>query len=465
MIHLYHTNDLHSHFENWNTVAQYMQEEKNRRQQRGEAVFVLDIGDHVDRFHIISEATSGKGNVQLLNEAGYDFVTIGNNEGITLAKHELTNLYQEAHFDVLVANLFEPDGSRPSWAKPYELRHLDDGITIAFIGVTVQYDIFYSQLGWRIEDPMVILDHVLGEVQDKADIVVLLSHLGRTADEDIAKQFKGIDVIFGAHTHHFFESGMLVQDTLLCCTGKWGQHIGHVKLEVHPKTKCIVSKQARTIATQQLNGYKYDDGTLEVLQRQSEQLMEETVVELKEDLTVDWFAETPFSKMVASSLKEWCGAEIGMVNAGVLLDSLLKGPVTKADIHRICPHPINPCRLLVKGKALREVIIKARKREMEHMELKGFGFRGKVVGKMVFDGVEVIPDTIQGNKKLLEEVYINGEPLELERQYVLGTIDMFTFGYLYPELAVIKEKEYYLPELLRDILKGKLIELSTSVKS
>lgn len=51
---------------------------------------------------------------------------------------------------------------------------------------------------------------------------------------------------------------------------------------------------------------------------------------------------------------------------------------------------------------------------------------------MIYDGLEVIPHTIPGNKILLEDVLINGESLELDRIYTVGTIDMFTFGYLYP---------------------------------
>ena len=46
----------------------------------------FDIGDYVDRSHPFTEGTIGKGNTQLLNEAGYDAVTIGNNEGITMSK-------------------------------------------------------------------------------------------------------------------------------------------------------------------------------------------------------------------------------------------------------------------------------------------------------------------------------------------------------------------------------------------
>lgn len=94
----------------------------------------IDIGDHVDRFHSISEATNGLGNTKLLNEALYDYVTIGNNEGITLAKEHLNRLYDDAGFEVLVANLFEKEGVRPSWAKPYKLHTTTDGW---------DYDCFY----------------------------------------------------------------------------------------------------------------------------------------------------------------------------------------------------------------------------------------------------------------------------------------------------------------------------------
>ena len=58
-------------------------------------------------------------------------------------------------------------------------------------------------------------------------------------------------------------------------------------------------------------------------------------------------------------------------------EGLEEGVVTRGDIHRICPHPINPCALKVPGKILREVILKARKPNMENLEVKGFGFRGK----------------------------------------------------------------------------------------
>ncbi|WP_396021841.1 bifunctional metallophosphatase/5'-nucleotidase [Bacillus cereus group sp. BfR-BA-01492] len=456
MIHLYHTNDIHSHFENWPQISRFVLEEKKRRQEAGESVFTLDIGDHVDRFHSITEATNGRGNTQLLNEALYDYVTIGNNEGITLAKEHLDDLYDDAEFEVLVANLFEKEGVRPNWAQPYKLHTTTDGITIAFIGLTVAYPEFYNMLGWHIEEPMIHLEAILDEVKDKAHITVVLSHLGKHADEYMANNYD-IDVILGAHTHHLFERGMLVNGTLLCCCEKWGHYVGHVQLTVDKETKRLLKKDGRAIKTERLSAYSKPLSTIELLQAECTHIMEEPVVQLKESLPIDWFKETAFSHMLANALRKWCGAEIGMVNAGVLLEGLEAGIVTRGDIHRICPHPINPCALRVPGKTLKEVILKARRPNMEQLEVKGFGFRGKVMGKMVYDGLEVIFDTVPGNKILIEDILINGESIELDRIYTVGTIDMYTFGYLYPELSTISHKQYYMPELLRDVLANMLI--------
>lgn len=201
----------------------------------------VDIGDHVHRFHSISEATNGLGNTKLLNEALYDYVTIGNNEGITLAKEHLNRLYDDAGFEVLVANLFENEGVRPEWAKPYKLHTTTDGITIAFIGLTVAYPEFYQMLDWHIEDPIEHLESILEEVKDEAHITVVLSHLGKSMDEHMAEHYD-IDVILGAHTHHLFERGVLMNHTLLCCCEKWGRYVGHVQLTVDKEAKKLLKK-------------------------------------------------------------------------------------------------------------------------------------------------------------------------------------------------------------------------------
>lgn len=460
-IHVYHTNDLHSHFENWPKIAQYLLERKSFHKKNKEDVILLDIGDHIDRFHPLTEATKGKANVELLNQLQYNAVTIGNNEGITLAFEDLDHLYDHAQFPVIVSNLFYSNGSRPKWIKPYHILTCSNNIKIGLIGATVYYEKFYELLGWKITNPYESLKEVLNELRGKVDIVIFLSHLGLSDDEWVAKKFPEIDIILGGHTHHVLPEGKKIQNTLLAGAGKYGQWIGHVTLTIDEDNKVLENVEAKLIQT---NTIKMENENIskwiKVKQNQAKEKLNETVVVLKQALKVDWFSESPLAKLLASAIHEWCNGELAMVNAGVLLESLPEGKVTKEDIHRICPHPINPCKVLLKGDQLKEVILQARTQKMEELQLKGLGFRGKVMGRMVFSGAEVISKKLSDGKEHVQEIYINGEPLDPNRIYSVATIDMFTLGPLYPEISHASKKEYFMPEMLRDVLEWKLKQLT-----
>ena len=120
--------------------------------KNGEETLVFDIGDHMDRFQMITEATFGKANVDLLNRLEIDAAAVGNNEGITLPHDELADLYTHAAFPVIVSNLFDEDGHRPEWAKPYVIKTLKNGMTAGILGVTVPYYPVYQKLGWTVTD-------------------------------------------------------------------------------------------------------------------------------------------------------------------------------------------------------------------------------------------------------------------------------------------------------------------------
>ena len=102
-----HTNDLHSHFENWPRIKRYLISEKQKLEKQGYFVITVDLGDALDRADPLTDATNGKANVELLNEIGYDAATIGNNEGLTNSKDQLNHLYDAANFDVVLGNIVD----------------------------------------------------------------------------------------------------------------------------------------------------------------------------------------------------------------------------------------------------------------------------------------------------------------------------------------------------------------------
>ena len=455
-VYVYHTNDVHSHFEYWPKISYFLCEQRQKHEENNETMLLFDIGDFIDRFHPITEATRGKANVDLLNELHYDAVTIGNNEGITLDHKELDTLYENARFPVLVANLFKKDGTRPSWAHPYYIIPISDAFRVGVIGVTAYFAESYELLGWKVTPPFEMLGNIAAEVKKQADLVILLSHLGINDDETIAQTIPEIDIILGGHTHHLFPEGKRINDTLLCGAGKYGKYIGVVKLEIE-ESDHTYKALATVVDVKSLPDLEKTKRTLSLLEQQSLATLEaEQVAELKEDLPLQWFSPSPFAKLLASALKEWCEAEIGMVNAGVLLEPLYKGVVTKKDLHRICPHPINPCKVQLRGAELKEIILQANTERMKCLEFKGFGFRGKVMGQMVYDGVELETETSKDGSEHIRRIMINGKPLNPDQLYDVATIDMFTIGHFYPQIRRAPKKEYYMPEFLRDVLAWKL---------
>ncbi|MDX5474803.1 MAG: bifunctional metallophosphatase/5'-nucleotidase [Bacillaceae bacterium] len=441
-----HTNDIHSYFETYPKLATFLHKQKSDIPSR-----LVDIGDNMDRFHPITEATNGKLNTNMLNKLGYDYATFGNNEGITLDYKSLSELYNSATFQVLAANLLEKDKKRPEWLKPFSIEEIN-GISVGFIGVTVYYKLFYELLGWDIIDPFEAVEWCLQEIKEKVDVIIVLSHLGISDDEQLARRFPNIDVILGGHTHHVLPEGKMIGTTLLCGAGKHGTYIGEVTVTVENNEKhksCLLHSLLDVEPNLELEQEINEAYLL------AKKALGEPIVHISTKLESNWFASSPLAIILAEALKEWCRSDIGMVNNGVVLNGLDAGVVTAEQIHQICPHPINPCKVELSGEELREIVVEATKEEHEQIQIKGLGFRGEVMGKMTYSNLEIIQEENEDGVILIKEILVYNEPLQLTKTYSIGTIDMFTFGKWFPSIKRAK-KQFYLPELLRDVLTWKL---------
>ncbi|MCM3123949.1 MULTISPECIES: bifunctional UDP-sugar hydrolase/5'-nucleotidase [Bacillaceae] len=457
MIHIYHTNDLHSHLEHWPSIHKLVTERRRWHEEEGDEVFVFDIGDHMDRWHPLSDATRGKANCRLLNEAGYDAGTIGNNEGITLPFEDLDSMYLEKEFEMLVANLFNQDGSRPVWAKPYHVYISKKGTRIGVIGVTVNFGRFYEQLGWKVTDPVEEIENCVDELKKQSDVIILLSHLGIHDDERIAEQFPEIDVILGGHTHHILHEGKEVGSSLLAGAGKFGYYTGHVTVKLDVDSKRILQKTALLYDMNEAGQAEDEKEMAAAYYMEGRELMGEPVANLPAKLTADPMQHTELARLLVQALREWCDADCAFMNAGMILKGLKQGDVTRFDLLEICPHPINPCTINMSGAELKEVLLQTRDESWPHLQIKGLGFRGTVMGVMEYDGIEFRQ---KGN---VQQVFINGELIDAKKQYLLAIPDMFTFGRFFPEIQRAEEKRYWLPEFLRNLLEWKLTNMTINI--
>lgn len=448
-IHIYHTNDLHSHLENWPIIHQFLSE-CHEKHNSNDSYLTLDIGDHLDRSNIFTEGTLGKGNVQLLNNAKYDYVTIGNNEGITLSHNDLEALYKEADFEVIVSNFTDLNGVIPSWVLPYKIHVTPSGIRIGIVAATADFGLYYEKLGWRIQNPIARLKEICYEIEHQVDLLICMSHLGMSQDEIMTEQIPAIDLILGSHTHHFFEKGKILGNTLQAAAGKYGMYLGHVTMEYDHEMKKIVEKQAELYSIDSLPVPTNADVQLQEWELIGSDNLSMTVFQNDIFLKKDWFSRSSISDFFGSALLEFTKADCAMFPAGIFLTDLEKGSITASDLHRCLPHPINPCIISLAGAELLEIVEQSKNEKWPHLEVKGLGFRGKYLGAMLF---EQLIENEKGN------IFINGEALQLEKVYTLATLDMFTFGYFFPSLK-FANKHYFMPELIRDVVNwyGKLQE-------
>nr|WP_088006569.1 bifunctional UDP-sugar hydrolase/5'-nucleotidase [Indiicoccus explosivorum] len=432
-IHIYHTNDLHSHFEHWPSIHAFLKERKRWHEEAGEACLVLDVGDHIDRSHPYTEATAGRGNIELLNDTEYDAVTIGNNEGITLTKEELEDLYTQADFEVVVGNLFAEDGTRPSWAKPYHIMTTPSGTRIGLIGATAEFTPFYERLGWEVTYGRETLIETAASIKTETDLVICLSHLGIREDELLAEESRDIDIILGAHTHHIFHEGKEINGILLGAAGKFGSYIGHITIGgLEQKSK------AELIETSSLPEPNPEFNRQ--LMKRGKELLSEPVFRNSRPLKAEWFADSELADEFSAALLSFSGAECVLFNAGIFLKDLPAGNVTRFDFHQMLPHPINPCLIELTGAELREIFLQSLNSEWPEIQLKGLGFRGSVMGKIIHGGLKMENHVLK----------VNGEEADNERMYRLITLDMFTFGHFFPSLKRA-QKTYFMPEFLRDV--------------
>jgi len=449
---LLHTNDIHSRLEQAARIATYIDDQ--RRAFGGSRTLVLDIGDHMDRMRPETEGSGGEVNIALLAAARYDAVTLGNNEGLTYTADVLARAYESAAFPVLCANLTRSgDGLPPEWLAPSRLIE-KNGIRFGLIGLTAPFDEFYRLLGWRAGDPFAAAAAEAAKLRTQADVVVALSHLGLNSDKRMAAEVPGIDLILGGHTHHLLEEPLVIGTTTICAAGKFGEHIGRVEVGIGPGGR----PRFRASVIPMAAGEEQPEAAAIIgrFREAGERRLSRVVARLDSALPALAERESPLGNLLAAGLRRWTDAEIGIVNAGQLLGGLAKGDVTEAMLHALCPSPINPCRFLLPGKELRLALEESLLPEFTGKPIKGFGFRGSVLGALAVDGLEIVFDPSRPHGRRIVSARVNGGELQDDRTYSVGSIDMFTFRVGYESLSRGSDIRYFLPEFIRDVLAREL---------
>ena len=441
-IQIVHTNDLHSHFENFPRVSRFI--EQTRQNSTADDFYLFDIGDAMDRAHPLSEATNGQANIAWMNPLHYDAATIGNNEGLGNSHEELEHLYDHANFPVILGNLYEKEtGKLADFAVQSKIFTTKAQTKIGVIGLTAPFILTYPLLNWDIRLIQDMLPKVLQDVKD-CDVIVLLSHLGVSMDRLIASKHPEIDVIIGSHTHHLFPKGEMDNGVLLAAAGKYGQNVGTINLELN-QDKQVTKKNAFTTPTSSMKVLDTDAAWIETQHDKGEELLNQRqVANLPVSLSSDYQADHPIIQEALTAIQEYADAEVAILSSGLFLKDLPKGVVTEKNLHDILPHAIHVMRTTMTGDNVWRLVMEMEKNRLylrTHQQ-KGMGFRGKIFGELIYRGI-----TIDDKRN----VYINGQELNRNQEYTLALLDHYLFVPYFPSIEIAGKNKIMYPKFLRSV--------------
>ena len=168
-------------------------------------------------------------NVKAMELMQYNAAAIGD-DSFNFGIGFLQDVILKTKVNFLSCNI-EPDPARPLGLLPYIIKEVA-GTRFGIIGVT---NIVSTQKsgGLKINDPVEAVKRSVEELKKKkVSIIVLLSHLGETADLSLINDVAGIDILLVAHSRNKDEPFTKVGSTLIIRPNWQGKKLGKLTFTV-----------------------------------------------------------------------------------------------------------------------------------------------------------------------------------------------------------------------------------------
>src|SRR3989441_4281125 len=151
----------------------------------------------------MSSVYRGEVDIAVMNLMSYDAVAVGNHD-FDFGTQHLKTLRKEASSPFLCTNVRPQD---PDVCQRHAIKHLGNvrvGL-IGLIGKKNYPDAFNRAVVREVEfvDPIVAAKQAVGELRERVEILVAITHQDTEEDLALAKAVPGLDVIIGGHTEGF----------------------------------------------------------------------------------------------------------------------------------------------------------------------------------------------------------------------------------------------------------------------
>jgi 5'-nucleotidase/UDP-sugar diphosphatase len=324
----------------------------NEVRQTESNVFLFDSGDIFTG--ALAKLTEGRLAFELMITMGYDAMAIGNHE--FEYGHEIFAWQKNrAPFPVLGANFFYKDTDHP-YAQAHAVIERN-GVRIGVIGIMGQDAVsaiipsFIAPLDVTV--PAEAVQRSVDELRDQVDIIVLLTHQGKTApmqtdaesdprlqrdiDADIALAgaVTGVDVLFAGHADAGTPEPIVHPETGTIIMQTYGQatHLGYLQLSLDAATRQIASHSGRLIPVDP-DKYKPDILVAAKLAQYRDAFPEVQVVVGQSSARMNrrYIEESDVGNLLADALVAVANTDVAFVHSGSLRKDLPAGDVRLVDV-------------------------------------------------------------------------------------------------------------------------------------
>ncbi len=372
-------NDVHCAVDGYANMAAL----KKDMQAKTDYVSVVSSGDFAQGA-TIGALSKGANIIDIMNQVGYDVVTLGNHE-FDYQMDQLKFLTNMLDSKVVSCN-FVDLAKNKSVYKAYTIKNYGK-TKVAYIGISSPESItkstpayFQNKKGDFIygfcgdDTGKALYDRVQKAVNAAkkagADYVVALAHLGtdgitsQWTSTNVIANTTGIDVMLDAHSHSTYAQStaknMDGKDVIVSSTGTKFANIGElvitkkgklstqlVSLKDYTKTDSAVKEFIATVKK------GYESQVSRVIGKTTVDL---TTLDLKTNKRAVRNAETNLGDFCADALRTVLGADVAIMNGGGIRDNIAKGDITYNNLLSVFPWSNMGCVMEVTGQQIKDAL-------------------------------------------------------------------------------------------------------------
>lgn len=447
-----HTNDVHCDIANYAKVAAYRDE--MAAAYGAENVVLVDAGDAVQGGPI-GTLTKGEYLVNIMNQVGYDYITLGNHE-FDYEVPRMKELMEKQNATVLSSNFIDLTTNEAVF-KGYEVASYGD-VKVAFVGITTPESFTKSTPAYfQDENGEYVYSFCEGNkgadlyanVQasvdaakaEGADYVIAIGHLGIEETSapwrstDVIANTTGIDALIDGHSHSTIDGEKVANkdgvEIVLNQTGTKLANIGKVVIDTEAKTVSAELVSLKTYETVNEETKTFIDGVNEEFQAVLDEVVAKTDVTLttlKDDGSrAIRSQETNLGDLCADAYRTILEADVAFVNGGGIRANIDAGDVTYGQIINVHPYSNQATSIKVTGQQLLDAL------EMGAKNAPGESGGFLHVSGLTYTIDATIPSSITTDDKgnfvsvdgayRVKDVKVGEEDLVLDKEYVLASHD------------------------------------------